>query len=111
MTVGEWLAQRQPAPPAALLARIEAVLGDAWAYGADAASEACLHAAERVVTELLRGDCASRESALDLLVADALVTYAFEAAAETPATLAGTATAAMERIARLGAARREGAIA
>jgi hypothetical protein len=44
-------------------------------------------------------------------VADALVTYAFEAAAETPATLAGTATAAMERIARLGAAQREGAIA
>ena len=111
MTVGEWLAQRRPVPPAALLARIEAVLGDASAGAADAACEACLHAAERLVAELLRGDCASRESALDLLAADALVTYAFEAAAETPATLAATSTAAMERIARLGATRREGAIA
>jgi hypothetical protein len=111
MMVREWLAQRQPAPPPALLARIEAVLGDASADGAGATAEACLRAAERLVTELLRGECASRESALDLLAADALVTYAFEAAAEAPATLAATATAAMERIARLGAAQREGAIA
>jgi hypothetical protein len=111
MTVREWLAQRQPAPPAALLARIETVLGDAVGESAAAATEICLRAAERLVTELLGGECASRESALDLLTADALVTYAFEAAAETPGTLATTASAAMERIASLDAAQREGAIA
>lgn len=111
MTVGEWLAQRRPAPPPALVARIEAVLGEASASGSGAATEVCLRAAERLVTDLLRGDCASRESALDLLAADALVTYAFEAAAETPATLAATASAALERIATLAAAQREGAIA
>jgi hypothetical protein len=111
MTVREWLAQRQPAPPAALVARVDAVLGDAAGASAAHATEVCLRAAEQLVTELLRGDCASRDSALDLLAADALVTYAFEAAAETPATLAATASAAMERIAALDAARREGAIA
>ena len=111
MTVREWLAERQPAPPAALRARIDAVLGEALDASADGAADRLLRAAERVVADLLRGDCASRHSALDLLVADALVTYAFEAAAEVPANLAATAGAAMERIAALGAAQREGAIA
>ena len=40
---------------------------------------------------------AGRESALDLLTVDALVTYAFEAA--EPASLEATATAAMIRLA------------
>lgn len=111
MTVREWLAQRRPAPPPALLARIEGALGDAVGAAAGTATEACLRAAERLVTELLRGDCSSRASALDLLAADALVTYAFEGAAESPSTLAATATAAMARIASLDATQREGAIA
>ena len=107
----EWLAERRPAPPAALVARIEAVLGDAANEQAGRAAEICLRAAEGLVSELLRGDCGARESALDLLAADALVTYAFEAAAETPETLATTASAAMQRIASLDTAQREGAIA
>lgn len=111
MTVREWLAERRPAPPIALRARIEAVLGAAAEESAAGTTEICLRAAERVVTELLRGDCASRESALDLLAADALVTYAFEAAAGRPATLPATATAAMERMAALAATQREGVIA
>jgi hypothetical protein len=111
MTVGEWLAQRRPVPPPALTARLEAVLGNGVDANAATATDICLRAAERLVGELLRGDSASRESALDLLAADALVTYAFEAAAEAPATLAATASAAMERIAALDAAQREGAIA
>lgn len=111
MTVREWLMRREPAPPAALAARLEAVLGGSGDENAGEAAAVCLRAAERIVTELLRGDCASRESALDLLAADALVTYAFEAAAESPATLAATASAAMQRIAALDAGQREGAIA
>jgi hypothetical protein len=39
-----------------------------------------------------------RESALDLLAADALATYALEAAAETPATLEDRALDAMNRL-------------
>ncbi len=49
-------------------------------------------------------DCSTRDSALDLLAADALVTYAFEAASESPLELAQRATDAMVRMAVLGAA-------
>jgi hypothetical protein len=111
MTVGEWLALRTPPPPPALRARLERALGPALASHRDSASDACLRASEDLVEQLLRGDCTSRDSALDLLTADALVTYAFEAAAELPGGLAERATGAMRRIAALGAARRERATA
>ena len=111
MTVGEWLARRTPAPPPALRARVEHALAESAALDASAATDACLRAAERMVDELLGGNCTSRESALDLLTADALVTYAFEAASESPADLAARAGEAMRRIASLGAAPREGATA
>jgi hypothetical protein len=111
MTVGEWLAQRTPDPPPALRARIEATLGSSLALGSGETAEACLSAAERVIDALLAGNATSRESALDLLTADALVTYAFEAAAESPADLVPRATDAMIRIASLGATRAERASA
>jgi uncharacterized membrane protein len=62
-----------------------------------------LDAAERVVAELLRQGRTGRESAADLLAADALVTYAFEAASEDPTSLEQRARHAMNRLARLGA--------
>ena len=74
-TVGAWLAGREPAPPPAL-------------------AEA----------RLLREAATTRESALDLLAADALVTYAFEAAADEPDTLPARVERATARIARLPAA-------
>jgi hypothetical protein len=111
MTVAEWLDRRTPEPPAALRARVEVALGDSLTRDASHVPDVCLGAAERLVELLLRADCTSRESALDLLTADALVTYAFEAAGEAPADLARRAADAMTRIARLGAARREGATA
>ncbi len=111
MTVGEWLARRTPAPPPVLRARVELALAESASLDASAATDACLRAAERIVDELLGGNCTSRESALDLLTADALVTYAFEAASESPADLAARAGEAMRRIASLGAAPREGATA
>jgi hypothetical protein len=111
MTVGEWLAARTPPPPPALRERIRQALGGASAPGTESAPDVYLDAAERLVGELLRGNSTSRESALDLLTADALVTYAFEAAGEAPAGLAERATAAIARIASLGAADREGAMA
>jgi len=51
------------------------------------------------LTELAARPSAGRESALDLLTVDALVTYAFEAAAGAPESLEATATAAMIRLA------------
>jgi len=78
-------------------------LADSLALDAGAAADACLQSAERLAVELLRGPSTTRDSALDLLAADALVTYAFEAAAESPADLAPRAAEAMRRIASLGA--------
>lgn len=97
MTLAAWLDTRRPAPPAALRERIDAVLGRALDADGDAPA-ACLAAGERLVREIIRANATSRESALDLLAADALVTYAFEAASERPAELERRAHDAMARI-------------
>ena len=102
MTVGEWLHARTPRPPAALTARLEVVLADSLREPSERVPEMFLAAAERVVAELLRNDNTSRDSALDLLTADALLTYAFEAAGREVSTISQRATEAMTRIAALG---------
>jgi alkylation response protein AidB-like acyl-CoA dehydrogenase len=102
VTIGEWLADRRPAPPPALRARIAALLAGSVAHDVTETSDACLEAAERLVQRLLAGNSTTRDSALDLLTADALVTYAFEAAGEAHADLVGRASAAMIRIASIG---------
>jgi hypothetical protein len=110
MTPGEWLSGRTPVPPPALRARLTQALRDV-ASAADDLPESYLRAAERLIEELLQGECTSRDSALDLLTADALVTYAFEAASESPESLVPRAAAAMRRIASLGGSRSAGAAA
>jgi len=102
MTLASWLEARSPAPPAALRDRIDAALAEDLKRDAGDVFETCLAAAERLVRGLLSTNATSRESALDLLAADALVTYAFEAASEQPDGLAHRAAAAMTRIAALG---------
>jgi hypothetical protein len=102
VTPASWLAARSPAPPAALRARIDAALGDDLQRESTDLSETCLAAAERLVRGLLDENATSRESALDLLAADALVTYAFEAASDQPDGLTRRASTAMLRIAALG---------
>jgi hypothetical protein len=105
MTIGEWLTTRTPAPPPQLIHRVRDALGDAAHDDARFAPERCLDAAERVVAQLLREGRTGRESAADLLAADALVTYAFEAAGDDPASLGERAQSAMTRLARLGTAQ------
>ena len=104
MTVGEWLHSRTPQPPAALATRLDDVLGSALDESAAMAPDLFLDAGERLVAELLRSGSTTRESALDLLTADALVTYAFEAASDDVGGLDARASVAMTRIAALGAA-------
>ena len=101
MTLSAWLDARRPEPPARLRARIDVALGDALHGDAGDAAAACLRAGEQLARTLLRENATSRDSALDLLAADALVTYAFEAASERPPELAARARAAMTRIAAL----------
>jgi hypothetical protein len=109
MTPAQWLDSRRPLPPAELRARIDAALGRDLLANVDDVMEVLLAAGERLVGSLLDEDATSRGAALALLAADALVTYAFEAASERPAELSSRAASAMARIAALGGASGRGA--
>jgi hypothetical protein len=101
VTVAEWLHSRAARPPAALASRLEAVLGDSLSLSSEMIPELFLEKGEHLVAELLQTHNQARQSALDLLTADALVTYAFEAASEEPSAIEARASAAMTRIASL----------
>ena len=91
-----WLETRRPAPPDVLRPCLAAAVIDADLPLPD-------HLAllgQRLLTQVAGRPAGGRELALDLLAADAFVTYAFEAQAEAdPARLAPLA----ERVARPGA--------
>lgn len=103
MTVGDWLSARTPSPPSPLAARLHAALGARLNEHSTSAHEVVLETAESLLAELIALECAQRDRAIDLLAVDALITYAFEAAAESPDMLAERATDAMLAIARLAA--------
>jgi hypothetical protein len=96
VTRARWRDAVTPPPPAALAAAVESHL----ASPDEVTPEAYLEAAVRLLAALLKDGCISRENALDLLVADALVTYAFEAASDqTPAQIIALGRNAMINIA------------
>jgi hypothetical protein len=99
VTVRGWLRDRSPEPPARLAARIEEALGERGEHGDADVAECCVSAADELLRDLLARPSAGRESALDLLTVDALVTYAFEAATSEPETLVQRANDAMVRLA------------
>jgi hypothetical protein len=101
-TVADWLESREPAPPAALRERLSAALGGHLHQDARETADVCLTAGERLLEVVLGSEDANRDCALDLLAADALVTYAFEAASSEPDDLPDWASRAMARIASLG---------
>jgi hypothetical protein len=103
VTVGDWLSARAPAPPSPLAERLQEALGARLSDDSGDAYESALATAESLLAELIALECAQRDRALDLLAVDALVTYAFEAASESPDSLAARATSAMSEIARLAA--------
>jgi hypothetical protein len=74
-----WLDARRPAPPAALRAQIERAV-----VGAPLPLPAQLAGLGRVLLDRVASrPNGGRELALDLLAADAFITYAFEAQTET----------------------------
>ena len=108
--VVRWVAGRTPAAPPALAAHVARALAaerESMPDDASAISRACLRAAERTLARVLdeneTGSGAARNVALDLLTADALVTYAFEAASDAPDGLAAIAREAMATLSRVGA--------
>ena len=98
MTVGAWLDGRRPLPPENLAAHVRRALGASSERPAEEIVARCLDAAESLLISLRDAPDAGREVALDLLAADALITYAFEAAAEDPLTLDEVARGAMWRV-------------
>lgn len=83
-----WLDTRRPAPPAALRARLEQAVTDDPRPLAEHLAEL----GRELLTRVASRPAAGRELALDLLAADAFITYAFEAQAE--ADVAGLAALA-----------------
>lgn len=101
MTVADWLRERDPAPPARLAARIEKAIGARGGEAAMNAAAVCLDGCETLLADVAARPSPGRETALDLLAADALATYALEAAAESPATLEARTHDAMKRLAAI----------
>ncbi len=75
--MSDWLASRTPRPPEALSDRIDQLIGDA-SCGIEALPMMLITKAKAT----LSGVGTDRSAAIDLLAADALITYAMEAAAE-----------------------------
>lgn len=86
-------------PPPELAARLTVMAGPF--ADREPTAESLLEVAEASMRTLLEAGCLTREAALDLLAIDALVTYAFEAAADEPGALDGRAQHALVRIAAL----------
>lgn len=88
--------------PPALVERVEQVLASRPEFASLSTADALVAAGEQLLQAVLgAGEQGGREVALDLLAADACVTWAFEAAAEAPGTLSARAEAAMQRIAEV----------
>ena len=94
-----WLESRTPAPPPELAARLRVMTADR--ADRPASSEELLGAAREAMAMLLHDGCLTRPSALDLLAVDALVTYAFESAADEPQRIDALAHHALATIAAL----------
>ena len=89
------MSERTPQPPEEL----ESAMREAVDNKTTPSAAELLEAAERLLDRVLRTDCESRESALDLLTVDALMTRAVEIAARDPQLLQGFPELAMRRIA------------
>jgi hypothetical protein len=100
-TPAAWLDVREPVPPPALAARLREVLGAQVDVPVGDLADVFLGKAEGLLTTLFGEGRTTRATALDLLCADALVTYAFEAACDDPDRLGARAQRAIQRISRL----------
>jgi hypothetical protein len=89
---------KNPLPPKELEAAMRSALND---NPSPTATE-ILDAAERLLDNVLRSDCETRATALDLLTVDALMTHALEIASRDPGLLEEFPEQAMHRIAARG---------
>ena len=92
MSAASWLRDHSEGVPPAL--RTTLLAGVDAGQGGEL-SEMMMRAARRQLTRVLDAEPMTRAQALDLLAADAFATYALEAAADEPESLADRAEAAM----------------
>ena len=97
----QWLETRTPESPAALVECIRKVFSEHPEYERLHRVDAFVDAGEVLLRRVLVTDIEARAIALDLLAADACVTYAFEAAADEPSKLGARAAAAAMKIAQV----------
>jgi len=82
----------------------------AFRLGADARGDArevrtvCAEASVRIIAALTAGDASARDHAMDLLAADALITYAIEAAVSDAPDLAQEMDAMVRDLASISSA-------
>ena len=101
MTLDQWLDRRELVPPLALRRRLKVAARSTPEAAALAVPEAALESSLELLAGLLHRADPSRSGAIELLTVDALMTYAFEGAADTPERLEALGELAMERIAAL----------
>ena len=92
---GDWLSRHKPAPPPELATAMRAAVDDK----PDPDANDLLAAAERLLDKVLRSDCETRASALDLLTVDALMTHSLLLASRNPKAGEDFAARAMTRVA------------
>ncbi len=97
-----WVGEREHTMPPALAAHLREAMAGAERGEVTGTPDRLIAAGIDLVATVAAAEPMSRDQALDLLVADALLTYAFEAAADEPETLVARADAAMRRIAKIG---------
>lgn len=101
MTVGDWLTSRLGLAPPELAEQVRAALDADMHRGAEELPEICVTRGEKLLRDLLLRNPDSRERAGELLLVDALVTYAFEAAIEDVQALDDRARQAIARLSAL----------
>jgi hypothetical protein len=99
--LASWLRENGDAVPPRLAARIAECVGAAAGAPGTPASDStrALDAADALLRDLLARESEGRGVALDLLTVDALVTFAFESAADDATSLRERANAAALRFA------------
>jgi len=98
MTLKEWIASREPAPPQALARQMQMAIESIDEKSGGDRFDDLLAAA----TQILRAIPGDRGGAVALLAADALITYAFESTVDQCDQLSARADEAIRRISALG---------
>jgi hypothetical protein len=81
MTDSDWVSRLQPAPPEQLATAMRNAVNEDIG---NPSAEDLLAAAEHLLDRVMRTDCETRASAIDLLTVDALLTHALQVASKDP---------------------------